>query len=490
MKVKKAKLTATTTPAIKAWESDPGSASLPDGGALIQLPIPTINSGLLPTAITQTAPAPLMYAPGTPEFRYWNLAAALSRCSEYWSTLLPGISWQVGSTLPVEMDFGIDLNAYYDRIGLKFFHATVNNRTVFSGESPDVVCHEQGHAILDSIKPQLWNAASIEAGAFHESFGDMSAILSGLQLPTLRQAVLIETNKMLFSSSRLSRMAEQLGWAIRQKRPSSVETDCLRNAVNSFFYQPPNSLPSGGPATTLSSEPHSFSRVFTGAFFEGLAGMFSLQPTLDENSLLNVSIDIGRILVNGIKAAPVVPSFFSQVASNMIQIANSLFTNIAYGQALRSAFVRHGILSPASSIAFTAPPFSKGMVTSMFSKDDAPELPVLNLSIAEYGLGIDNILVHGAADNNLLNITGAAMAIASVEPESEENAAKAFVEDLLRRGKLKAVQPQAAATMSMSITRPNDLQAHETHSHELVKEGGDYVLRRVRIDCNFHDCHC
>jgi len=56
-----------------------------------------------------------------------------------------------------------------------------------SGESPDVVCHELGHALLDSFKPQLFDAASMEVAAFHESFGDMSALLSALQLPSVRE---------------------------------------------------------------------------------------------------------------------------------------------------------------------------------------------------------------------------------------------------------------------------------------------------------------
>ena len=33
------------------------------------------------------------------------------------------------------------------------------------------------HALLDAIRPQLWNAASIEVASFHEAFGDISAML-------------------------------------------------------------------------------------------------------------------------------------------------------------------------------------------------------------------------------------------------------------------------------------------------------------------------
>src|SRR5262245_18591862 len=103
--------------------------------------------------------------------------------------------------------------------------------------------------------------------------------------------------------------------AIRQSVPSAVEASCLRNAANTFFYRDPDTLPTMAPATALSSEPHSFSRVFTGAFFEGLAGMLASKDTKNEAALLEVSQDMGAILVEGIRAASVVPTFFSQVAA-------------------------------------------------------------------------------------------------------------------------------------------------------------------------------
>jgi hypothetical protein len=174
---------------INAWEDDPGAGMQPSGGQVIQRPIPVLRDQPLPIRIVHPARAPEAkpHAPGTAEFRYWTAAEALRRGADFWGALLPGLSWEVGSILPVDLDFGVDLNAFYDRVGLKFFHATAAGRTVFSGESPDVVCHELGHALLDSFKPQLFDAASIEVAAFHESFGDMSALLSALQLPSVRE---------------------------------------------------------------------------------------------------------------------------------------------------------------------------------------------------------------------------------------------------------------------------------------------------------------
>src|SRR5262249_46840788 len=165
-----------------------------------------------------------------------------------------------------------------------------------------------------------------------------SAILSALQLPSLREGVLAETGGVLHRASRLSRLAEQLGWAIRQSGPSAGEADCLRNAGNIFFYRGPHTLPTIAPATALSSEPHSLSRVFTGAFFEGLAGMLALKDTKNEAALLEVSQDIAVILVDGIRGASVVPTFFSQVAATMLGVAATQFSAQGYEVPLRSGF--------------------------------------------------------------------------------------------------------------------------------------------------------
>jgi hypothetical protein len=466
---------------INAWEDDPGAGAQPSGGQVIQRPIPVLRDQPLPIRIVHPASAPEAkpHPPGTAEFRYWTAAEALRRGADLWGALLPGLSWEVGPILPVDLDFGVDLNAFYDRVGLKFFHGVAAGRTVFSGESPDVVCHELGHALLDSFKPQLFDAASIEVAAFHESFGDMSALLSALQLPSVREGVLAETGGVLRRASRLSRLAEQLGWAIRQSAPSAVEPDCLRNAVNSFFYRDPDTLPTTAPATSLSSEPHSFSRVFTGAFFEGLAGMLATQDTRDEAALLQVSQDIGAILVQGIRAASVVPTFFSQVAASMLAVAASRFSAQGYEAPLRSGFVRHGVLPPSMAVAATHAPVR---IAALAATSESKTLPTLQLSVAEYGLGVPSIVVYAAAEPKRLQVTGAALAVGAVPSPGEDQAAKSFFEDLLRRGRLKVAK---AAKSAAEIVRAAAPSTHETHTHELRREGRHMVLRRVRIDCAF-----
>lgn len=476
---------AAATITVNAWEQDPADGGEPSGGPVIQRPEPVLQNQPLPTKIVNpaTAPAAKAYAPGSAGFRYWTAAEALRRGADFWGPLLPGTSWEMGPTMPVDLDFGVDLNAFYDREGLKFFHGSAGGRTVFSGESPDVVCHELGHAVLDAFKPQLWDAASIEVAAFHESFGDMSALLSALQLQSLRESVLAETGGVLNRATRLSRLAEQLGWAIRQSVPSAVEADCLRNAVNTFFYRDPDTLPTSAPATTLSSEPHSFSRVFTAAFFEGLAGMLATKSTRDEAALLLVSRDAGTILVQGIRDASVVPTFFSQVAATMLVIATNQFSAQGYDVPLRSAFVRHGILPPSMAMAVTqATPRTAAAAPAAV---DTTTLPTLHLSVAEYDLGVSSIVVHAASEPKRFQVAGAALAVGAAPSPGEDQAAKSFFEDLLRRGRLKVARVGTAAA---EVVRPVASTTHETHTHELRREGGQTVLRRLRIDCGCGHC--
>jgi hypothetical protein len=189
---------------ILAWQDDPISKL-----AAIQLPVPILAKAPLKLRIKEAAVKPGIYDIGTPQFRYWNAASALRRGADFWAPLLRVKRWQPGAVLPVGLDEGQDLNAYYDRDELAFFHDTAGGQVVYSAESPDVVIHELGHACLDAHRPELFDAPYIEVGSFHESFGDVSAMLGALQLSSVRATALggIKTRK----SSQLSRLAEQLG---------------------------------------------------------------------------------------------------------------------------------------------------------------------------------------------------------------------------------------------------------------------------------------
>jgi len=76
--------------------------------------------------------------------------------------------WAATNTLNVLPRAGKDFNAYYDRSNLKFFYDidTVTKKTVYTAESADIVSHEFGHAFLDILRPDLWNAHHMRLGLF------------------------------------------------------------------------------------------------------------------------------------------------------------------------------------------------------------------------------------------------------------------------------------------------------------------------------------
>jgi hypothetical protein len=453
-------------PEIVAWEDDPLSSSAvsPVGRA-----VPALEHPRLGLAMVGRQPAARVYPTASHGFRYWTAADSLARTVRYWSRIVPeGVRWHIGRPILVDLDAGEDLNAYYDRQQLCFFHATVRGVTVYSGESPDVLCHELGHALLDAIRPQLWNAASIEVASFHEAFGDISAMLSALELPSVRDEVMAATAGRLSRASRVSRLAEQLGWAIRQSHPDAVDADCLRNAVNSFFYRQPEGLPPMAPASALSSEPHSFSRVFTAAWLESLAGMLEARGS-GADALAVVTADAGRLLVGAVGAARIASNYYAQIAAGLLG-ADERLTGGAYRAAIRRAFVGRGILAMSSAPAAAEGPRLRGAAES---SRRARRLPTIAVPIdgPAYGLRLRRLLVEAPVGVTRWSAASAAPDLGPVVAATPERASRAFVEDLLRRGRVDTSAPRGRGT---------PVAAGGRATHAFVRDGRHVrLLRRL-----------
>jgi hypothetical protein len=480
----------------------------------LQLPVPAMPGAPLPTRIIAPARAPAaqIHPLGTDGFRYWTAAEALRRAATFWTTA-GARAWHpdVGASIPVRLDDGVDLNAYYARNdfppedvkqGLSFFHDTVRDAatrrqtTVFSGESPDVVAHELGHAVLDSLKPALFELASIEAAAFHESFGDMSAILTALQLPSVRQAVLEETDGSLQRNSSVSRVAEQLGFAIRQRNPAAVDRDSLRNAANSFVYVDPLTLPSTGPATQLTRAAHNFSRVFTGAFLEALGGMVSRlasRPRVED--VQQASLDMGRLLAQGAAAAPVSTKFFQSVAEQMVLVDGSVFAG-KYAEALTTAFIRRGLMSVrslAAPEAVGATPARAAAAAVRFSAAAAGRAPrraaasekAVEVAIdgAAVGLAVKTLYVNAPPVDDLSTappsmMAGVAARETLVIPRITD--VQAFVEALIVRGRVSL--PAAAGRRRGLVASLSHGRKHATH-YLNARTDEALELKRIAFEC-------
>jgi hypothetical protein len=241
-------------------------------------------------------------------------------------------------------------------------------------------------------------------------------------------------------------------------------------------------LPSSAPAAQLSSEPHSFSRVFTGGFFEALAGMLAATahdpaaPTEDE--LHAVSLDMGKILLAGIRQAPIVADFYAQVATAMVQAANA--SNTAYGPILNAAFVRRSILTLQSAAAIGSTSSTLGVVKKVTGAAAGSEPPLARIALDgnRFGLGNRAILVHSASHSRSVSVHAAAADGRRLAAPSADAAATAFVDDLIRRGKVEV--PQRRATLGALAPR------RTLKTHRLVPADQGVALERILFDCG-HD---
>ena len=416
-----------------------------------------------------------------------------------------GTRWSSQQTpLSVTLVAGEDLNANYTRrFGLRFYRKDVGNTRIFSGESPDIVRHELGHALLDALRPELFEAASAEADAFHEAFGDMAAMLAALRRPSYRQRVLTETQGRLTANSRLSRLAEQLGWGIRQRSPDSVDRDSLRNAANRFSYVPPGSLLSSAPMTSLSSEPHSFARVFTGAFLNALAAMVGAAGAPTDATLDTVSQDAGQLLIDAALTAPITTTYYTQVAAAMVQAAAAR-NGGQYHSAVLGAFVQRGVLNlvaardlesadvptlqpvrpdGAAAMAAVAPPPSDDGASFVLGYGAAPSegyraaaaAPSLPQETVHAEFLDRPVTCHVAAERARFMVSPFTVGTDGPTDDATESA-RQYLASLIQRGR---IDPGPAANM---VRGPAALDGRERYTHQLEEsDGGLLLLRRIQF---------
>ncbi len=247
-------------------------------------------------------------------------------------------------------------NAYYSRWegGTNFFWfpSEALHTTVVTSNAEDVVSHETGHAILDGVRPGYFGGWDPETGAFHEAFGDCVAMLMNLQDPRNRALIMQQTGGDLRRVNALSSLAEEFGAAIRRDNddPTDDNKTYLRNAINDFTYLPPEQLPPGrGDETHLGREVHSFSRLFSGAFYDVLEGIFKQavykERRCPEDALKRAADVAGPLLMRAIDMSSSQRARWREIALNMIAADRDL-NGGQYGDVLREVFLKRRIISP------------------------------------------------------------------------------------------------------------------------------------------------
>jgi hypothetical protein len=327
---------------ISFQENDPSTP-----GLAILTEMPSLPSPCPPFAVQgftgQDAPA------GTIEHQAAGVYCTLAFSLRYAQSILysPIIRWPALTKLIANPRAGKMFNAYYDRYYLNFFYDVdpSTQQMIYTCESTDVVAHELGHAILDAIRPDLWAVQCVEIQSFHEAFGDINAILTGLTFPNMISHVLNETGGDLKHDNVISRLAEQMGlaiWHARGNQGTPVNYS-LRNANNAFQYIPPETLPTRAPDEQLAGEPHSFSRVFAGAWYDALVNVYNQekQTHAPEEAVAIARDKMAKITFNGVRFAPVSVRFYSSILKAMLAFDQQ--GNMGCSAVIQSAFAAHNI---------------------------------------------------------------------------------------------------------------------------------------------------
>jgi hypothetical protein len=258
----------------------------------------------------------------------------------------------------VDPHAGTGLNAFYDEdsrtIGFFTFEQADGTR-INTAQSADVVSHEAGHAVLDGLR-DLYNQ-SFGPGpiAFHESFGDMSAVLVALHDDELVRQLLDWTEGDLSINNFISAVAEQIIVQMERASADIAEIDertvYLRNAVNRFRAVPFADLPyfPEDPRYQLGRESHNYSRLFTGAFYDALVNVYNQLREKTEAApriAIHRTRDImGNLLTCAVECGPVGELTFSDMALAFLT-ADMLLYDGLYADALTDAFVGRRLLMP------------------------------------------------------------------------------------------------------------------------------------------------
>jgi hypothetical protein len=299
------------------------------------------------------------YAPGTPDFLFWQTREAALATMQMWESLADSVTKWARSPNRLVLDLfpdsaTPDLNAYYDGESLGFFHFDLARGTYYSGASTEIVSHEVGHALLDVIRPDLWDSLLPETGAFHEAFGDCISMLTCFADSDTVAHILRKSGR-LNSRNIVETFGEDLARAVRLVEGVTHPASKPRQGLNRFQWALPSTLPrSGGPAE-LTSEVHSFARVFSGIFYDLIRNLIGKGKT--PAALRKAVTTAGKLLVAGAKGAPLTPRFY-QAVGRVMMLEDRSVNGGANDRAIADAFSAHGIplgasamLSPTSSVA-------------------------------------------------------------------------------------------------------------------------------------------
>jgi hypothetical protein len=260
------------------------------------------------------------------------------------------ISWSGGNhQLQVRPHAQPGKNAYYQNkprasVNHMYFRVPEEDKTVRTALSADVISHEVGHSILDGMRPDLVEEPDAETLAFHEAFGDCMSMLLALSQPANRGYLLYQTGGDLRKESLLSKWAEELGSTLNRYEPDG--DSFIRSHLHNMRYRSAKELPPprhGKDKGDLNNGPHSYSQVFSGAFFDILVELY--EKGIRQGMPCTEAMDwaqsqAGPLLLKSVSELPHGQASFPQVATGMLSADGG-----EHGELLREVFARRELVT-------------------------------------------------------------------------------------------------------------------------------------------------
>lgn len=299
-----------------------------------------------------------LYWPGTPEFdqvnAFYYTTMTLRMYERYANRQIP---WSFPSArITIDPHVGNLANAFYnEQEQLLGFHTFRNkaDEQHSTAQSADIVTHEAAHAVLDGLRDLYNESFGLGSRAFHESFGDVTAMLVALHDDSLIRRLLQWTDGDLRMSNFVTEVAEHLTDELLNSQHFREHTIYLRNAFNMLVDKPFEDLSYSpdNPETELARQEHSYSRLFTGAVYDILVGVYERfkENNLPQFVALYRARDvIGNLLVTAIELGPVGELNFSDMAKAFLS-ADAILYNSRYHAIIRHVFDKRSILSKADT---------------------------------------------------------------------------------------------------------------------------------------------
>ncbi|MEM6792901.1 MAG: hypothetical protein AAF725_02910, partial [Acidobacteriota bacterium] len=274
-----------------------------------------------------------------------------------------------GPQLLVVPRAGLRANAFYSRdsrsLQFFFFPSSVpehEGRTIYTSLSHDIVAHETGHAILDGIAPDLYDALTPQSLALHEAIADLTALLMAYGSRTLAASVLEKTRGSIDRPSDFSWLAEEFASA-----KDGGRSGYLRSLDNQkTFDSEDRSRDAHGRRNFVRerADPHRQSQVLTGALYPAMLALFDHYRQAEQEETGKTSYSVSgkalavaaqhfkRVVLRGLDYLPPGEVSFADYARAILASDEAYYASDrpAVRQQIRDELVRRRVVASARDL--------------------------------------------------------------------------------------------------------------------------------------------